>query len=100
MAQHAKVAPEPQTSTAAPSAAPPAAPNAADNSSVDTLTEEMISDLEAAFRLFDMVRMCHAQGPAPAYAVPPSLWWARGIHLSCVRFAHALAGWQWHYLKE
>lgn len=28
----------------------------ADNTSLDTLTEEMISDLETAFRLFDTVR--------------------------------------------
>ncbi len=41
----------PKTSTVAPQ--PVSQPRSADNTSLETLTEEMISDLEVAFRLFD-----------------------------------------------
>ena len=34
-----------------------------DNSSLDTLTEEMIHDLDEAFKLFDKVRHCREWGP-------------------------------------
>ena len=34
-----------------------------DNSSLDTLTEEMIHDLDEAFKLFDKVCYCRKWGP-------------------------------------